>query len=64
MGESCQLPIFRQTKDRVKLRVLWWLRSVMGGSASLVCYCSNYGYAGYSSPRDTWVRPRPGFLLS
>lgn len=61
VGESCQLPIFRQTKDRVKLRVPWWLRSVMGGSASNVCYCNNNGNANNNSPRNTWVRPRPGF---
>ena len=64
VGESCQLPIFRQTKDRVKVRVTWWLRSVMGGSASYVCYCYSSGNANNSSPRNTWVRPRPGFLLS
>ena len=40
VGEACQLPIFRQTKDRVKVRVVWWLRSVVGGSASNVCYCT------------------------
>ena len=64
VGEACQLPIFRQTKDRVKVRVGWWLRSVMGGSASYVCYCNSYGNADNASPRHTWVRPRPGFLLS
>ena len=64
VGDSCQLPIFRQTKDRVKARVTWWLRSVVGGSASDVCCCYYSGYANSSSPRHTWVRPRPGFLLS
>ena len=64
VGESCQLPIFRQTKDRVKGRVRWWLRSVVGGSASSVCFCDNGGNANHTSPRYAWVRPRPGFLLS
>lgn len=64
VGESCQLPIFRQTKDRVRTRVTWWLRSVVGGSASDVCCCSGNGSAYNTSPRYTWVRPRPGFLLS
>ena len=36
----------------------------MGGSASGVCYCNYHGSAYNTSPRDTWVRPRPGFLLS
>ena len=64
VGESCQLPIYRQTKDRVKTRVSWWLRSLMGGSTSDVCCCNRYGNASNYSPRNTWVRPRPGFLLS
>ena len=64
VGESCQLPLFRQTKDRLQVRVTWWLRSLWGGSVSSVCYCSNSGAATCTSPRTTWVRPRPGFLLS
>ena len=64
VGESCQLPLFRQTKDRLQVRVTWWLRSLVGGSVSNVCYCNYGGYATYTSPRYTWVRPRPGFLLS
>ena len=64
VGESCQLPIFRQTKDMVKVRVDWWLRAVVGGSASGVCCCYSGGDAGGTSPRYAWIRPRPGFLLS
>ena len=64
VGESCQLPIFRQTKDRVKVRVPWWLRTVMGGSASYVCCCNSGGGAHYYAPRYAWIHPRPGFLLS
>ena len=35
----------------------------MGGSSSIVCYVSGNGAAGCSSATDTWVRPRPGFLV-
>lgn len=38
-----------------------WLRSVMGGSSSNVCYVNNNGNANYNSATNTWVRPRPGF---
>ena len=35
----------------------------MGGSSSDVCYVYHYGYANYNSATNTWVRPRPGFLV-
>lgn len=63
-GFDCQFPIFMQTKDRIMGgRVLWWLRSAVGGSSSSVCCVSGTGYAYYTSPTDTWVRPRPCFLV-
>ncbi len=63
-GFDCQFPIFKQTKDRIMGgRVSWWLRSAMGGSSSGVCYVNSHGYADYTSPTNTWVRPRPCFLV-
>ena len=35
----------------------------MGGSLSSVCYVGGYGNAYYNSATNTWVRPRPGFLV-
>jgi len=65
VGFDCQWDLFRDTAHRVNgSRSLWWLRSVMGGSSSDVCYVGNNGAAGYNSATHDWVRPRPGFLLS
>ena len=64
VGFDCQWDLFRDTAHRVNgNRCGWWLRSVMGGSSSNVCYVYYSGGAGYSSATDTWVRPRPGFLV-
>ncbi len=64
VGFDCQWDLFRDTVHRVNgNRCIWWLRSVMGGSSSSVCYVSNNGSAGYSSATHVWVRPRPGFLV-
>ena len=63
-GFDCQFPIFKQTKDRVMGgRVLWWLRSAVGGSSSGVCFVDSNGTAYCNSPASTWVRPRPCFLI-
>ena len=35
----------------------------MGGSSSNVCYVNHNGYANCGSAANTWVRPRPGFLV-
>ena len=64
VGFDCQWDLFRDTAHRVNgTRCVWWLRSVASGSASDVCYVNNNGFADYSSATDTWVRPRPGFLV-
>ena len=64
VGFDCQFDLFRDTAHRLNgTRYHWWLRSVMGGSASYVCYVSTNGYAHYTSATSVWVRPRPGFLV-
>ena len=63
VGEAAQLPLFRDSRYRIKGRVNWWLRSVMAGSASDVCYVNGNGLAGYSSATYANVRPRPCFLI-
>ena len=64
VGFDCQFDLFRDTAHRLNgTRCGWWLRSVMGGSSSNVCYVSYNGNAGYTSAAPTWVRPRPGFLV-
>ena len=64
VGFDCQFDIFKDTAHRINgTRCTWWLRSVMGGSSSYVCYVTHYGIAGYASATTTWVRPRPGFLV-
>ena len=64
VGFDCQWDLFRDTAHRINgSRCNWWLRSVMGGSSSDVCYVSNNGNASYYSATDVWVRPRPGFLV-
>ena len=61
---DCQFDLFRDTAHRVNgSRSAWWLRSVMGGSSSYVCYVYRHGGADCSSAAATWVRPRPGFLV-
>ena len=63
-GFDCQFDLFRDTAHRLNgTRYNWWLRSVMGGSSSYVCCVGSDGNAYYNSAADTWVRPRPGFLV-
>ena len=58
VGFDCQWDLFRDTAHRVNgNRCNWWLRSVMGGSASHVCYVNDNGHAIYSSATHVWVRP-------
>ena len=60
VGFDCQFDLFRDTAHRLNgTRCAWWLRSVMGGSSSDVCYVSSNGYASYASATDVWVRPPP-----
>ena len=64
VGFDCQFDLFRDTAHRINgNRCSWWLRSVMGGSSSNVCYVNNNGNANYNSATNVWVRPRPGFLV-
>ena len=64
VGFDCQFDIFKDTAHRINgTRCTWWLRSVMGGSSSYVCYVGYDGAAYYTSATNTWVRPRPGFLF-
>ena len=64
VGFDCQFDLFRDAAHRLNgTRCRWWLRSVMGGSSSGVCYVNSYGNAGYASATTVWVRPRPGFLV-
>ena len=64
VGFDCQWDLFRDTAHRVNgNRYTWWLRSVMGGSSSYVCYVGGYGNATCYSATYVWVRPRPGFLV-
>lgn len=64
VGFDCQFDLFRDTAHRLNgTRCAWWLRSVVGGSSSGVCYVGGDGNAGCGSAAHTWVRPRPGFLV-
>ena len=64
VGFDCQFDIFKKTKDRIQgSRIVWWLRSVSGGSSVTACYVNHLGYASYDSPTSTWVRPLPCFLV-
>ena len=64
VGMDCHFPIFDTTASRLMgERVGWWLRSVMGGSASSVCDVYGNGTAGSSSATNEWLRPRPCFLI-
>ena len=44
---------------RLVSRVNWWLRSVMGGSASGVCNVNSNGNANNNAASNGWYRPRP-----
>ena len=64
VGFDCQFDLFRDTAHRLNgTRCDWWLRSVMGGSSSYVCYVNGSGTANCYSATGAWVRPRPGFLV-
>ena len=63
VGEAAQLPLFRDSRYRVKSRAIWWLRSVSSGSSSNVCYVHSSGTADSYSAKYPEVRPRPCFLI-
>lgn len=62
-GMSSQLPIFRETRNRIKGRTNWWLRVAGGGSATNACIVVSGGYAGSIAATGSWVRPLPCFLI-
>ena len=56
VGFDCQFDLFRDTAHRLNgIRCLWWLRSVVGGSSSSVCYVS------YNAMPPALRRRTPGF---
>ena len=64
VGMDCHFPLFDSTASRIMgERVTWWLRSVVGGSASNVCYVYSTGTAYNNSATHGWSRPRPCFLI-
>ena len=64
VGMDCHFPIFDSAASRLMgERVTWWLRSVMGGSASNVCIVGSSGSCTSNSAAYEWVRPRPCFLI-
>ena len=64
VGMDCPFPLFTSSSSRLMgYRVLSWLRSVQGGSASNVCTLDSYGSATYRSAANEGIRPRPCFHL-
>ncbi len=60
VGFDCQFDLFRDTAHRLNgTRCLWWLRSVMGGSSSDVCYVRSYGDAAALRRRTPGFAPAP-----
>lgn len=60
VGFDCQFDIFRDTAHRINAsRIVWWLRSVAGGSSSKVCGVYSSGSADRPLPTSAQVRPRP-----
>ena len=60
VGFDCQFDLFRDTAHRVNgNRYDWWLRSVMGGSSSDVCYVNSNGVAGCNSATGRLGSPPP-----
>lgn len=56
VGFDCQFDLFRDTAHRLNgTRYVWWLRSVVGGSSSDVCYVNN------TALPPTIRRRTPGF---
>ena len=60
VGFDCQFDLFRDTAHRLNgTRCSWWLRSVMGGSSSNVCYVTIDGDASYYSATVRLGSPPP-----
>lgn len=63
VGCDAQLPLFRDSRYRIKSRAGWWLRSVGSGSSANVCDVTSYGTASDTGATLTLLRPRPCFLV-
>ena len=63
VGCDAQLPLFRDSRNRIRTRVYWWLRSVRAGSSSYVCSVGSNGVASNHSATYTHIRARPCFLV-
>ena len=60
VGFDCQWDLFRDTAHRVNgNRCNWWLRSVVGGSSSDVCFVGSGGSANYNSATRRRGSPPP-----
>ena len=62
-GMDSQLPLFRETKNRIKSRAYWWLRVANGSSSTNVCRVGNYGDATATAATYASLRPLPCFLI-
>lgn len=62
-GMDSQLPLFRETRNRIKSRASWWLRVARGSSASNACLVNYTGTASDTSAAHAGVRPLPCFLI-
>lgn len=60
---NLQLPLFRFLKAAINDRLSWyWLKDV--ASASLFCYCSNYGHSDYNGASRASYYVRPRFVIA
>ena len=64
VGMDAQFALFRHNRWRLNgARAHWWLRSVSGGSSSIVCIVDGAGSATSVGAAYGWILPRPGFLF-
>ena len=60
VGFDCQFDLFRDTAHRLNgTRYRWWLRSVVVGSSSYVCYVTSHGNATTIRRRPPGFAPAP-----
>ena len=63
VGFDCQFDLFRDTAHRLNgTRCGWWLRSVMGGSSSGVCYVTTAAMPAAIRRRPPGFAPAPASL--
>lgn len=58
-GYDTQLPGFKETKNRIKGRIGWWLASSASGSSAWVCAVGDYGRTACLGAASDWLRPLP-----